>query len=172
MTVPGYIIPDMGSSAEFSPCLRYRYFLRRVWDDKLPLCAWVMLNPSTADAQHDDPTIRKCIGFARRWKCGGICVANLFAWRATDPRELRDTDDPVGPDNDRWLAQAAKCGMVVLGWGANPLAARRSEAAIRLLRTCGAEPLWLRATATGQPCHPLYMPYSLKPLALMPEIGM
>lgn len=171
MTVPGFIVPQHGSSAEFSPCLRYRYFLRRIWDDAKPLCAWVMLNPSTADAQADDPTIRKCIGFSRKWGCGGIFVANLYAWRATEPDELLTVADPVGPDNERWLQQAAKCGMVVLGWGAHKMAARRSAAVIDFLRLCGAEPLWLRATAKCQPCHPLYLPYSLTPLAITPEIG-
>lgn len=168
----GYLVPPMGHSAEFSLCLKYRYFLRRVWDDTKPICAWIMLNPSTADAQQDDPTIRKCMGFAQRWGCGGIVVANLFAWRATDPDALMDVADPVGPDNERWLAEAAKCGMVVLGWGAHKMATRQSEKVIARLRRCGAEPLWLRVTANCQPSHPLYLPYHLKPIPITPEVGM
>ena len=167
----GFLVPPMGSSAEFSPCLQYRYFLRRVWDDTKPLCAWVMLNPSTADAQADDPTIRKCMGFAHRWRCGGICVANLFAWRATDPDELAGVADPVGPRNETWIREAAKCPMVVLGWGAHPMAPRQARKTIDILRLAGAEPLFLRATKGCQPSHPLYLPYHLQPLAITPEIG-
>src|SRR3954468_18218250 len=100
----------------------YRYRLWRIWDDLAPVMVWVMLNPSTADADVDDPTIRKCIGFAKRHRHGGIILANLFAWRTTDPRELPRAADPVGPANDehiRWACRAPLLATVVAGWGSH-----------------------------------------------------
>lgn len=91
-----------------------------------PVMVWVMLNPSTADGESDDPTIRKCMGFARRSSHGGIIVVNLFAYRATDPKTLRSIADPVGPDNDDhilWACQAThgpQDSTRIAGWGANP----------------------------------------------------
>ena len=82
---------------------------------------WVMLNPSRADEKVDDPTIRRCVAFAYAAGCRAIAVTNLYAWCARDPRELRQTTDPVGPDNDAWIratAQAAAGGLVVAAWGA------------------------------------------------------
>jgi hypothetical protein len=80
-----------------------------------------MLNPSTADASQDDPTIRRCIGFARQWGCGRLVVLNLFAFRATDPADLKRAADPVGPENrawfDRTLVDDLVGGPVVCGWG-------------------------------------------------------
>src|SRR5262245_19133112 len=86
--------------ALISPCGLYRYWLTRTWDNSLRRVCWVMLNPSTADAEQDDPTIRRCVGFARSWGAGGIIVVNLFAFRASDPKALLRAADPVGPDND------------------------------------------------------------------------
>ena len=91
------------NAAAFSPDRRYRYTLRRQWDDALPYCLFVMLNPSTADATQDDPTIRRCIGFTKAWGFGGLLVGNLFALRSTDPAALYHADDPVGPENDSCL---------------------------------------------------------------------
>lgn len=84
------------SDARLSPCGLYRYTLTRTWDATKPRACWIGLNPSTADASEDDPTIRRMCGFADAWKCGGIIVVNLFALRATDPKELRRVKDPVG----------------------------------------------------------------------------
>src|SRR4051812_17109287 len=98
----------------------YRYRLWRIWEELAPVMVWVMLNPSTADADVDDPSIRKCVGFAKANGCGGIIVVNLFAWRATDPKELRAVADPVGPENDahiRWAVKAPLLATVVAGWG-------------------------------------------------------
>src|SRR5712664_2208515 len=86
-------------SAGFSCCGLYRYWLRRHWDAELPPVCFVMLNPSTADAERDDPTIRRCCGFSRRWGYGGIVVVNLYAFRTSDPCCLRNAVHPVGPEN-------------------------------------------------------------------------
>jgi hypothetical protein len=131
---------------------RYRYTLYRLWDDSLPEVTWVMLNPSTADAEQDDPTIRKCVGFAQRWGCGSIRVVNLFAYRATNPRELTLADDPVGPINVPTLAVATN-GFCVAGWGA-------AKTPPKPLDVIAHKPLWcLGVTKSGDPRHPLYVSY-------------
>ena len=114
----------MQRSADFSPCGRYRYALHRAWTSggKVPArrdrVLIVALNPSTADAQQDDPTIRRCIAFAQAWGFRALCVANLFAWRATRPDDLKAAIDPVGPDNDAWLRrESRRAALVVAAWG-------------------------------------------------------
>ena len=109
------------STAEISPCGLYRYRLTRTWDAAAPALLFVMLNPSTADASEDDPTIRRCLGFARRERAGGLVVANLFAFRATDPKALEDAADPIGPDNARWIETCVRetSGPIVAAWGAS-----------------------------------------------------
>ena len=123
-----------------------------------------MLNPSTADEQRDDPTIRRCIGFARDWGYGGLEVVNLFAFRATDPRELRHAADPVGPQNDHHLALAARrATLVVAAWGANA-DARRARRAMQVLSGQRRSLAHLGFTRSRQPRHPLYLPRTLLPL--------
>ena len=98
-------------------CL-YRYSLERTWDTSKERVLFIMLNPSTADAIKDDATIKKCVGFARRWGYGGITVGNLFALRSRDPHGLLGPHDPVGPKNNSYLEQlAAECPVVVAAWG-------------------------------------------------------
>ena len=143
------------SGAVISACGRYRYRLWRRWSDG-PTCVFIMLNPSTADAESDDPTIRRCIGFAKREGCGGLVVANLFAFRATSPRDMMAADDPVGPENDnhlRWCADLAT-GPVIAGWGAHG-SFRGRDAAVR--RMLDGKAMHLGLTAAGQPRHPLYL---------------
>ena len=97
----------------------YRYMLGRQWGAP-PFLLWMMLNPSTADATEDDPTIRRCSGFAKHWGFGGLVVVNLFAFRATNPADLRAAEQPIGPENDRHLVNAARsCPRVVAAWGAS-----------------------------------------------------
>jgi len=108
---------ELVSYAEISVCDTYRYLLGRQWDIKLPLLGWLILNPSTADTLVDDATIRKCCAFARLLGCGGIMVANLFAFRATDPRELYKHADAVGPENDEAILKMAKeCPTIIAAW--------------------------------------------------------
>lgn len=148
----------------------YRYSLHRRWAPTSPV-RFIMLNPSTADATADDPTIRRCMGFARAWGYGGIVVHNLYALRATDPRELLAHPDPVGPDNDRYLRDADSAGLTVCAWGAHPAAARRADRVIGMLLGSGAAPHHLGLTKAGAPRHPLYLPRTAEPkrLVLFPD---
>jgi hypothetical protein len=137
--------------ATFSRDRRFRYRLWRGWDRSKGIVAFVMLNPSTADARHDDPTIRRCIGFARAWGFGGIEVVNLFAYRATDPRELLWVDDPIGPRNSRHIRSAVRrASLVVLAWGAHPSVVRHAPMSLPRARSLGL-------TRAGHPRHPLYV---------------
>jgi hypothetical protein len=151
----------MTATAVLSDCGTYRYRLGRRWDHG-PADVWIMLNPSTADAQLDDPTIRRCIGFSRNWGSGALVVVNLFALRATDPAELVRHPDPIGPDNDEHIPLAAAGaqqhgGRVVAAWGAHPMAAERARTVRRLIEGQGAPLLALGTTKTGAPRHPLYV---------------
>lgn len=148
------------SGAIISPCGTYRYHLWRRWDETLPTMVWVMLNPSTADASEDDPTIRRCMGFARREGCGGISVRNVFALRATNPDELLKHPDPFGPENEDHLLAARNCSLMtllVLGWGSRikRLNSYYTRAAVCLV---GQKPNCFGTTKGGDPRHPLYLP--------------
>jgi hypothetical protein len=133
----------------------YRYWLTRRWGEG-PLWPVVMLNPSTADAAVDDPTIRRCQAFARREGRGGIAVLNLYAYRATDPRELTRTVDPVGPFNDAMLSVMFRVatGPVLVAWGARALPDR-----VERLRSLAGDAalVCLGKTKAGHPRHPLYV---------------
>jgi hypothetical protein len=111
---------DSGTGAVLSPDRVYRYALWRVWDASKPIVLFVGFNPSTADEHVDDPTIRRCIGFAKSWGYGGLVMANVYAYRATDPREViaLERDVAVGPNNDETLRTLAEdCDLVVAAWG-------------------------------------------------------
>lgn len=154
----------MSSAALISPCGVYRYALERRWSSAPPM-VFCMLNPSTADAEVDDPTIRRCKSFAEREGCGGIYVVNLFAFRATNPAELKAAADPVGPKNvqaigEALLLSAVMRGPFVAAWGAHPSAGK--EAARLVERTRSFSNFGLRIhclgkTQTGAPKHPLYL---------------
>jgi hypothetical protein len=125
-----------------------------------------MLNPSTADAVRDDPTIRRCIGFARRWGYGGVEVVNLFAFRASDPRALRGAPDPVGEKNDRHLASVARrVDAMVVAWGVHGALAARDREVLTLLSRW-ARLLALGWTRSGSPRHPLYLRRDVRPRPL------
>lgn len=141
-----------GHSAIFSEDRVYRYALERRWGSG-PFVLFVMLNPSTADEHVDDPTIRRCVGFARGWGYGGLLVANLFAYRATDPSELALADDPVGPDCDVWLETCSlRSSLTIAAWGAHRAAAPRVADVYEHL---GDRVACLGRTADGSPRHPV-----------------
>ncbi|MDH4555683.1 DUF1643 domain-containing protein [Pseudomonas sp. BN417] len=146
-------------SAIFSECGTYRYLLTRPGDvhAEKGTALFLMLNPSTADATEDDPTIRRCRNFARAWGCNGIAVANLYALRATDPAELWKHPDPVGPDNDwRLKSIAREYTDIVCAWGANARSDRVT--AVTSILTAAGGRLWcLGTTKDGHPRHPLYV---------------
>jgi hypothetical protein len=136
----------------------YRYALNRRWAYDGPIMTWVGLNPSTADATVNDPSVRRMMGFARREGCRGICVLNAFGLRATDPAELARHPDPVGPENDRWLSGLTAetvDGPVVAAWGAHRFAAARVAVVHDLLTRVPL--VCLGTTKEGAPRHPLYV---------------
>lgn len=161
-----------GTAAVFSPDRVYRYALTRTWSDG-PAAAWVMLNPSTADAFADDPTIRRCIGFSRAGDFGGLIVLNLFALRATDPAVMRAHDEPIGPCNKAVLSLLAgalgdQIGVWVAAWGVHGSHLGRGQRVRDLLAAAGGVRLrCLGTTKDGHPRHPLYVPASTE-LALYP----
>ena len=187
--------------AIFSPCRRWRYTLRRVWEqprrmfedsgaDMLgrpiiamsprAMVAFIGLNPSTADETKDDPTVRRCVGFAKRWGFGGMFMLNIFAFRSTDPKELYAQEDPVGTENNHYITQVIQqpgVGLVVACWGnhgGDSIKGRWSGFADR-----GSEVVWRVQSAgrlnfcrlgdltkLGQPRHPLYLKGDLMPVPL------
>lgn len=154
----------MSEGAQFSHDRRYRYRLWRRWDPARPQIAFCMLNPSTADERADDPTIRRCIGFARDWGYGGVEIVNIFALRAADPRELRRAHDPIGRANDAHVIDVAqRSAAVVIAWGAHGALLARGAAALRLLSP-RARLLALGWTRAGEPRHPLYLRRDVRPI--------
>ena len=153
------------SNAVLSACGTYRYRLGRRWERTGAALCFVMLNPSTADAKINDHTILKCIGFAERFGFGAIDVVNLFAYRATDPRQLRTAGYLVGPHNDGWIEIAARHarsngGEVVCAWGANARGLARTREVLALLKRCDVRPMVLDRCSDGTPAHPLMLPYT------------
>ena len=128
-----------------------------------------MLNPSTADESKLDPTCTRCANFARAWGYGGMIVTNLFAWRATDPEEMKRQPDPVGPDNDLHIVDVAReARIVVCAWGNHGEFKRRVDHVLQLLRGIPVPLHALRVNGTGQPAHPLYLPGNLEPVEFKP----
>ena len=150
----------MGVSALISECGKYRYWLKRKSELVHPekdAALFVMLNPSTADSELDDPTIRRCKGFAKSWGCNGLVVANLYAYRATKPTELWTTEDNIGPDNNEWLQMlAVEYDDIVCAWGANAKPERVKEFCL-IAKSAGARLWCLGMTKNGSPRHPLYI---------------
>lgn len=149
-------------SAYISPCGQYRYGLERRWDRRAAMLPIIMLNPSTADADIDDPTIRRCMAFARRDGFGGIAVGNLFAFRATSPETMMAASDPIGPLGsialDELLSGAASAKAPVLAaWGAHGAHRGRAEMVAISARGLGAQLVCLGTTKQGHPRHPLYV---------------
>lgn len=154
-------------SAEISACGKYRYVLRRLLtgnpENERRKIAWIMLNPSTADATKDDPTIRRVVDFSRRWEFDDISVYNLFAYRATDPTALSKIDDPIGPENESYLDEIPPTVPVVAAWGMKAPIEQYGFWIHKVMTalSChrgGAYHLGL--TTNGQPRHPLMLPKS------------
>jgi hypothetical protein len=143
---------------------RYRYLLTREWDPTRPKFGFLCLNPSTADESIDDPTVKRCMRFAENWGGGGILISNLFAYRATDPVELLSAEDPVGPENDKWIEHAIQlASATVAAWGCNGTLLGRDA---MVLARYADRLSCLRLTKDGHPGHPLYLPGSLRPIPL------
>jgi hypothetical protein len=153
----------MKTSAILSPCKRYRYQLRRTWDEFKPAVLFIGLNPSTADATFDDNTSRVCIAYATRWNYGTLLLGNLFAFRSRNPAALRVVADAVGPDNDAHLISLqAEAAMVICAWGDGGGLFDRDIAVLKLLRN----PYCFGKLKSGRPGHPLYKRKDLRPTRL------
>lgn len=158
-------------SARFSPCRTWRYELRRQiglgFNRLNRVVNFLMLNPSAADETVNDPTVRRCIGFAEAWGAETLIVTNLFAYRATDPRELEQQADPVGPGNDDAIYDAAlESSCLIAAWGCHGDLFSRGAGVLLELRRRGVLPHALRLTKGGFPEHPLYLPSDLQPFPL------
>lgn len=181
------------SNAIISADGKYRYRLIREWrsgssaqwdmwteDDGSPVldgagaqlgqpksCVFVMLNPSTADGDRDDPTIRRCVAYAKAWGYDRLEVVNMFAWRATDPRDmlaLTGKGDPIGRDNRQHVMDACyDAGIVICAWGAHGGHIDHDETVLGWIEDSGATPHALQLTKAGFPSHPLYLKGDLKP---------
>jgi len=162
---------DKTGEALFSPCEKYRYKLWRHFTDiQAPrFVNFIMLNPSTADQNKNDPTVERCERRAREWGFDGLTVTNLFAWRATDKRELLKCADPIGPDNDYHLKHEAWAhDVIICAWGNPYYSKRRAEDVLKLLGLYRSRLRILKIGESGVPCHPLYLPYSLQPTVWTP----
>jgi hypothetical protein len=156
---------DGRATATFSACGAYRYRLSRVWDEDGPRCVFVMANPSTADHLVLDPTVRRCVAFARSWGCGALEVVNAFGIRSTDPARIRAVADPVGAGNDEAIVAAATSGsIVVAAWGVHGAHLGRETTVRALLADAGVELHALLVTRDGHPGHPLYVPGETTPM--------
>jgi hypothetical protein len=156
---------DAPSTAVYSDCERYRYSLTRVWDDAGRKVLFVMLNPSTATEVQNDPTVERCERRARTLGFGAFRVANIFAWRDTDPKNMRAASDPVGPENDATLLQgAAWADQIIAAWGTHGAHRDRSAEVAALLKGCEVPLAHLGLSKAGHPKHPLYLPYTQQPI--------
>jgi hypothetical protein len=170
----------ISSTAQFSaeePEPLYRYNLVRIWDDTRPVLLWGLLNPSTAGPTVNDPTVRKCVGFSKLWQYGGMILFNLFGYRSTAPERLLEVDDPVGPENDKYIRRAlddVRVHRVIVGWGtgnaASKLVAARASQVLEIIRaTPHADALaCVGINLGGTPRHPLYVANATEPIPYQP----
>ena len=165
------------TGAVISDCGKYRYKLTRKLSDSHKSCLFIMLNPSTADANEDDPTIRRCMGYAIGWGYGELIVVNLFAYRATKPTELysRLVEDPIGPENHHYVTSAVDQvtrqyledpipnGPTICAWGTHGSFMNQDQTVLGWIESAGVTPMCLQKTKAGHPSHPLYLKKGLMP---------
>ena len=149
--------------AIFSEDRLYRYTLSREWGESDNFCMFIGLNPSTADEKKDDPTIRRCVGFAKDWGYDSVFMVNLFSLRATDPKDMLSHPKPIGDSTNMWIQYLAeKAGIIVCAWGAHGRHLNRDKAVIQMLQP--VKTYCLGVTKGGQPRHPLYIKADTKPV--------
>lgn len=172
----------------FSDCRTYRYTLWRDWKTQADLldpktsrsgrwpdnsyAMFIGLNPSTADETLDDPTIRRCIGFAKRWNFAGLLMTNLFAYRATFPKDMKAQERAVGMDNITWILRGAKdASIIVAAWGTHGSFRHQDLVVFNYLKYLAPDKklMCLRTTKDGFPEHPLYVPYDTVPVPFVPR---
>ncbi len=153
----------MKTDAKLSDCRKYRYALWRTWDESKSHAMFIGLNPSTADETENDPTVTRCINFAKSWGYGGLCMANLFAFRATEPSQMMGAKDPIGEGNDEWLIKLAQeAGVVVAAWGNDGSYLGRSKQVSEFVKNLH----YLKMNITGEPAHPLYLKADCQPIPI------
>ena len=151
----------MEKSAILSADRKYRYVLTRIWDEAKPTVVFIGLNPSTADEEVDDETIRKCIGYAKRWGYGKLIMVNLFAFRSTDPSMLKRVEDPVGPDNGSYIQKCvSESNLVIACWGNHGKLLNRDKVLMGSLPNL----VCLKRNKNGTPRHPLYLSKDITPM--------
>jgi hypothetical protein len=153
----------MKTDANLSKCRKYRYALWRIWDDSKPYAMFIGLNPSTANETEDDPTITRCINYSKNWGYGGLCMVNLFAFRATEPSVMMAAKDPIGLENDAWIKKLShKAGVIVAAWGNDGSFLERSYKIKKIIPNL----MCLKINKTGEPAHPLYQPATATPIII------
>lgn len=149
------------AGAAFSKCGRYRYAVWRSWDPGLGSVLFIGLNPSTADASKDDPTLIRCVHFAQSWGFGSVSIVNLFAYRTTNPKGLLKVKNPVGPKNDIWIRKlVTQSDIVIAAWGNAGSIRDRSKFVLDLIPVLHC----LKVNRSGEPSHPLYLPQICRPI--------
>ena len=161
MITKKHIKDDINSEAIYSDCERYRYSLSRIWDSNRQNVLFVMLNPSTADEFKNDPTVERCERRARMLNFGAFCVCNIFAWRETNPHNLKKISNPTGEDNNLHILRASfSANLVICAWGVHGKHLNRDKEVTKLLLDNNTKLYHLGLTKENHPKHPLYIPYS------------
>lgn len=151
----------MKKKANISKDKIYRYTLSRTWDSTKPTVLFIGLNPSIADENIDDPTVTRCINFAKDWGYGTLLMANLFAYRTTYPKEIYLIDDPIGKDNDYYLLECVKqSDLIVACWGNNGTYMDREK----IIKELVPNLYCLQKNKNGTPHHPLRLPRNINPI--------
>ena len=155
---------DAHSTAVYSDCEKYRYSLTRIWQPKGKKAFFVMLNPSTATEVQNDPTVERCERRSRTLGFGAFRVANIFAWRDTDPRKMRSSADPVGPENDAAITEGcAWADQIICAWGTHGEHLKRGAQVEKIMRATNLPLYHLGLSKAGHPKHPLYIAYAIQP---------
>ncbi len=149
------------SSAEFSPCRKYRYTLKRVWDESKPMVQFIGLNPSTANENENDATVRRCINFAASWGYGGMFMTNIFSYVSTNPDDLKTSGENTNKNDAALIETAAQCTLVVFAWGAS---FKQHQERMNEVKKMFPGASCIKISKTGEPCHPLYLKGDLKPI--------
>jgi len=164
MITRDFLKGDAASSAVYSDCEQYRYMLTRVWDGAGQRALFIMLNPSTATEVQNDPTVERCERRSRTLGFGAFRVLNIFAYRATDPRDMRAAPDPVGPGNDAAILESLPwADRVICAWGTHGEHLNRGSIVEAMLRKAGVPLYHLGLSKAGHPKHPLYIGYKVQP---------
>lgn len=165
MIIRTHIKDGAPSTAVYSDCECYRYALTRTWDEGGERVMFIMLNPSKATEVQNDPTVERCERRARALGFGAFRVTNIFAWRETDPKKMRNVPDPTGPENDRIIREGvAWADQVIAAWGTHGAHRNRGPEVAEMLRQAGKPLYLLGLSRDGHPKHPLYISYAQQPM--------